>query len=112
VLNPTTTHEIRDWIGANLALAQSVKDVARHFGVDVGILRRRFQRLQGVSIAKLLTAVKVAEAERLARDTRLPLKEISTLTGLGRRENASRVFKSQLGVTFREYRRRVSGEKR
>lgn len=103
-LKPIALHEIRAWICANLGLAQSVKDVARHFGVDAEVLRKRFYRVERESLSKYLIGVKLEEATRLAKETRLPLKEISELTGLGRPENASRLFKRYVGKTFTRYR--------
>ena len=60
------------------------------------------------SPAELVRQVRVDEARRLLEETDLPLKDITTRTGLGDTSTLWRAFTQCLGVTPAEYRQRFA----
>jgi len=60
------------------------------------------------SPAEIVRRLRLDEAQRLLVETELPLKDITTRTGLGDATAMWRAFTEQLGVTPAAYRQRFS----
>ncbi len=96
--------EVRRWIWTNPQTVKSCKDVALLFGRSPEALRKEFSRRYGISMARFVRSLKVSLAAGLLRTTNLRWFEIVDRLGLGRPENASRMFKRERGVTVRDFR--------
>lgn len=85
-----------------------VERVARGVGMSRRTLNRWCRQHLGESPAALVRRLRLEEARRLLEETTLPLKDITTRTGLGDQSTMWRVFTASLGVTPAAYRSRFA----
>jgi transcriptional regulator GlxA family with amidase domain len=85
-----------------------VERVAQGVGMSPRTLSRWCREHLNESPAELVRRLRLEEARRLLEETTLPLKDITTRTGLGDQSTMWRVFTSSLGVTPAEYRARFA----
>ena len=81
-----------------------VGDVLREIPVSRRWLERRFREALGRGPAAEIRRVRLARAKRLLTDTDMPVPEVAQLAGFGSREYLASVFKSELGLSPRQYR--------
>lgn len=84
----------------------SLDAVAEQIGISPFYLSRLFRAERGESFVEYLTAVRMKTAVRLAKETRLSIREIATRTGYGSPTYFCRVFKKYTGSTIGELRER------
>lgn len=84
----------------------SLDAVAEQIGISPYYLSRLFRAERGESFVEYLTAVRMKTAVRLAKETRLSIREIATRTGYGSPTYFCRVFKKYTGSTIGELRER------
>jgi LacI family transcriptional regulator len=83
-----------------------VTDVADRAPVSRSVLQRRFRSVLGRSVHEEIVRVQLRKAEELLRETELPLRTVAEKTGFKHQEYMGAVFKTRLGVTPGQYRRR------
>jgi AraC-like DNA-binding protein len=83
----------------------SVADVAEHVGLNRRTLERRFAAHLGQSVLEQIIQCRFNRAERLLRETDLPIKAIVGLSGFGTEENMRKTFVTRLKASPRSYRR-------
>jgi LacI family transcriptional regulator len=83
-----------------------VTDVADRAPVSRSVLQRRFRSVLGRSVHEEIVRVQLRKAEELLRETDLPLKTVAEKTGFKHQEYMGAVFKTRLGVTPGQFRRR------
>jgi LacI family transcriptional regulator len=82
----------------------NVEDVARISGLSRRVLEKRFKRNLGVSVYAEIRRTKVDFFSRLLLESNRTVSEISEQLGFEGIEHVSRYFKTQTGMTPREYR--------
>lgn len=90
------------WTRGHAALA--VSDVAEHVGMSRRTLERRFREVTGRSVLDEIVQCRFSRAERLLRETDLPLKAIVSLAGFGSMQNMRFTFQKRTGLTPSAYR--------
>jgi LacI family transcriptional regulator len=83
-----------------------VADIAAHLPVSRSVLQRRFQAILGRSIHSEILRVQLRKAKELLRETDLPIRTVSEKSGFKHPEYMAAVFKSRVGVTPLQYRKR------
>lgn len=83
-----------------------VADVLRVVPVSRRILEKRFLKLLNRTPHAEILNVRLNRVRQLLTDTALPLEEIAVRSGFDHPEYLSVVFKRELGLTPRDYRRR------
>jgi AraC-like DNA-binding protein len=96
---------VKQWISENAGELTKPEDVAKHFHVSLHQLRTEFSWSCGIPLSHYIRSEKINKAAELLHTSDLRWFEIVTRLHLGRPDNASRLFKRQLGTTVREYRK-------
>jgi transcriptional regulator GlxA family with amidase domain len=96
-----------NYIWTHSQLAISVRDVAEHLKVSRRTLERRFGAALGRTVLEEVTRCRFNRAERLLRETDLPVKTVVYMAGFGRAENMRQAFTKQLQLSPRAYRAKV-----
>lgn len=78
--------------------------VAEKIGISPFYLSRLFRTERGESFVEYLTATRMQVAVRLAKETRLSIREIAVRTGYGSPTYFCRVFKKHVGCTIGDLR--------
>ncbi len=107
--NPQATPEThvdraRQFICENYARITSAGEVARHVGVSEDYLRHLFIEHGGPGLNRLLNQTKIERVKELLVHSRLPIKEIASMSGFKTERYLSTRFKQFTGVgpsTFR-----------
>ena len=84
----------------------SVLDVAKALGVTRRTLERHLLAARGRSALDEIIECRFSRAERLLRETELPIKTVVNLAGFGSPENMRRVFVGRTQLSPADYRRR------
>src|SRR3954471_7824458 len=82
------------------------RDVADRSPVSRSVLQRRFRAILGRSVHEEIVRVQLRKAEELLRDTDLALRTVAEKAGFKHQEYMGAVFKSRLGMTPGQYRKR------
>ena len=93
-----------NYIWTHSQLDLSVRDIADYLGVSRRTLERRFGAALGRTVLEEVTRCRFSRAERLLRETDLPIKVIVYLAGFGRAENMRRQFMRRAELSPRAYR--------
>ena len=81
-------------------------DIADRAPVSRSVLQRRFRAVLGRSVHEEIVRMQLRKAEELLRDTDLSLRVVAQKAGFKHQEYMGAVFKSRLGITPGQYRRR------
>ncbi len=92
------------YIEEHYASEISLDSVAGQIGISPFYLSRLFKSEQGETFVECLTRVRMAAAVRLAKETRLSIREIAARTGYGNPTYFCRVFKKHTGSTIGDLR--------
>jgi len=109
---PPRLTEIACFIIEHIHEPLSVERIALGIGMSSRTLSRWCREHLDESPAEFVRRLRVDEAKRLLEETGLPLKDITTRTGLGDASTFWRIFTRDLGVTPAEYRQRFAGVER
>src|SRR5262249_30803091 len=83
-----------------------VRDVADRLPVSRSVLQRRFQAVLGRSVHEEIVRAQLNKAQELLRETDLPVRTIAEKAGFNHSEYMAAVFKTRVGATPGQYRRR------
>lgn len=92
------------WLRQQLHRRVSLSEMAEQVGLSKDHFRHRFRVLFGVPPGRYLQSLRLEEAQRLLRETDLPIKNISQRVGYGDLPNFYRSFRTALGSTPATYR--------
>ncbi|MFJ4094227.1 GlxA family transcriptional regulator [Kitasatospora sp. NPDC089913] len=95
---------IRAWMLGNLALRQSVDELARRAHMSRRTFIRRFQQETDSSPMAWLTAARLDLARELLETTPTPVEQVARLSGLGSPAAFRATFHRHLGTSPAEYR--------
>ena len=87
-------------------------DVARSLQIQTRTLQRRFREVVDWPIADEIRRVRIERAKRELTQTKRSLADIARDVGFGDRMRMYEVFRRELGVTPREYRKQRQLERR
>jgi AraC-like DNA-binding protein len=103
--NETMLAEVFDVIQHRFAEPLSLRDVAASVGVTPGHLTTVVRRRTGRTVVDWITEHRMIRARRLLTETDLPIGEIARRVGLPDAGYFTRVFRTNNGVTPRDWRR-------
>ncbi|BCU78600.1 AraC family transcriptional regulator [Luteolibacter sp. LG18] len=93
-----------DYIWTRSHKVLSVPDVAAALGITRRTLERRMMATTGHSVLDEIIGCRFSRAERLLRETDLPVRTIVDLAGFGSTENFRQVFVKRVGMSPAAYR--------
>ncbi|MET7285204.1 helix-turn-helix domain-containing protein [Streptomyces sp. NPDC005573] len=100
--------DTRGWAMRNLDKPLTLTDLARHAGVSVRTLTRRFHAESGVSPLQWLLHQRVERAKELLETTTLPMDRVAGACGLGTADSLRAHLVRRTGLTPSAYRTQFS----
>ncbi|MER6494080.1 MULTISPECIES: GlxA family transcriptional regulator [Streptomyces] len=100
----TACADTRGWAMRNLDKPLTLTDLARHAGVSVRTLTRRFHAESGVSPLQWLLHQRVERAKELLETTALPMDQVARACGLGTADSLRGHLVRRTGLTPSAYR--------
>ncbi|MCX5383175.1 GlxA family transcriptional regulator [Streptomyces sp. NBC_00083] len=100
----TACADTRGWAMRNLDKPLTLTDLARHAGVSVRTLTRRFHAESGVSPLQWLLHQRIERAKELLETTTLPMDRIAEASGLGSADSLRAHITRRTGLTPTAYR--------
>ena len=104
--NNKTVEKAVEYINNNYSKNISLETVAEQCYVDKYHLSHMFTKALGVSVGKFIKDLKIAKAKRLLETTSYTVSVIAEKTGFDDSSYFSRMFKSAVGCSPLQYRRR------
>ncbi|OLZ65959.1 AraC family transcriptional regulator [Streptomyces sp. IMTB 2501] len=104
----TACADTRGWAMRNLDKPLTLTDLARHAGVSVRTLTRRFHAESGVSPLQWLLHQRVERARELLETTTLPMDQVAAACGLGTADSLRAHLVRRTGLTPTAYRAQFS----
>jgi len=100
-LPPTdlTIHKITKYIRTNYSQDLSLASLGKIFAISESHLSRSFKSVTNMGINEYITYVRLINAERLLKETSLPITEIAGKCGFNDSNYFSTVFKRAKGIT-------------
>ncbi|WLW56026.1 GlxA family transcriptional regulator [Streptomyces sp. YU58] len=99
-----TCADTRGWAMRNLDKPLTLTDLARHAGVSIRTLTRRFHAESGVSPLQWLLHQRIERAKELLETTTLPMDQIAHTSGLGTADSLRGHMVRRTGLTPTAYR--------
>ncbi|MER5754705.1 helix-turn-helix domain-containing protein [Streptomyces sp. NPDC002088] len=100
----TACADTRGWAMRNLDKPLTLTDLARHAGVSVRTLTRRFHAESGVSPLQWLLHQRIERAKELLETTTLPMDQVARACGLGTADSLRTHVVRRTGLTPSAYR--------
>ncbi|TQJ87227.1 GlxA family transcriptional regulator [Streptomyces sp. SLBN-31] len=100
--------DTRGWAMRHLDKPLSLTDLARHAGVSVRTLTRRFHAESGVSPLQWLLHQRIERAKELLETTTLPMDQVARACGLGTADSLRAHVVRRTGLTPSAYRTQFS----
>ncbi|AJP01425.1 AraC family transcriptional regulator [Streptomyces cyaneogriseus subsp. noncyanogenus] len=100
----TACADTRGWAMRNLDRPLTLTDLARHAGVSVRTLTRRFHAESGVSPLQWLLHQRIERAKELLETTTLPMDQVARACGLGTADSLRAHLVRRTGLTPSAYR--------
>ncbi|MGW2837581.1 GlxA family transcriptional regulator [Streptomyces sp. NPDC001493] len=94
----------RAWVMRRLDEPLTLADLARHAGVSVRTLSRRFRAETGLSPLQWLLHQRIERARELLETTTLPMEQVARASGLGTADSLRLHVQRRLGLTPSAYR--------
>lgn len=98
--------EALSFIEQHYHLDISIEDIADSCGLDRSYFGRIFRDTMGSSPQKFLMIYRMAKAEKLLKESKMPIGKISSMVGYANQLHFSRAFKDIYGISPREYRQK------
>ena len=95
----SAVHIISKYIRKNYSQDLSLESLSRVFAMSESHLSRRFKAVAGIGINEYITFVRIMNAEKLHKETDLPITEIAGRCGFNDSNYFSTVFKKAKGTT-------------
>ncbi|MFC4599619.1 helix-turn-helix domain-containing protein [Cohnella hongkongensis] len=97
--------EIARYLNANYREPIKIGELAERFYVSPYHMSRSFKAATGFTIIDYLNLTRVKEAQRLLRESRLPITEIAARTGFDNFSHFGKTFKKITRASARDYRK-------
>lgn len=101
--------EATRWMSEHLDADFGVEEAATRAGLSVSRFHERFRREVGFTPAEWRTHRRVGYAKQLLRDPSRSITDVALATGFSTSQYFATTFKRLVGITPREYRKRVRG---
>lgn len=98
---------VKQYVNRNYASDCSVEDMAEELGISPNYLRKKFKDGTGSTILEYVTNVRMETAEKLLRQHKLKVKEVSLRVGYENVSYFTQLFAKRNGVTPNEYKNMV-----
>lgn len=93
------------YIRENFRSPIGVRDVVAHLGVSRRLADRRFMEIQGETMLKTITRLRLEHLASQLRRSRRPIKALIPAAGFGSLNQAKVLFRAAYGMSMREWRR-------
>jgi len=110
VENPVVAAALR-FVSEHLSEKLSVARIAREVGVSPRSLQLHFSAALGRPITDEIRRLRLTAAQRMLADPAWQINEIACQTGLGTGMAMSHIFRRELGMSPKEYRKEVLGKR-
>ena len=97
-------YQLKDYVDTHLDLDLSVESLCKTFYISKTKLYYLAKNTFGAGISDYVRTKRIEEAKKALSDTKKPVSQIAEETGFYDANYFSRIFKSYVGVTPREYR--------
>lgn len=97
-------HELRDYLTSHISEELDSHTIAAELGISRSKLYQQCQQYLGMGIAEYLRKLRIETAQKLLRETSLPISEISGTVGFTDYNYFRRVFRNETGLSARAYR--------
>lgn len=104
-LAPWQERRAKEIMRVRLASSLTIADVAAECKLTPSHFARSFRRSTGVAPHDYLSGLRIEEAKRLMRTTKLPLADIALICGFGDQSYFTRVFSRNVGASPGAWRR-------
>jgi AraC family transcriptional regulator len=95
---------VTDFVLAHLSQDLSLETLAMQTGFSAYHFARLFRQTMGESPHQFVLQLRLEKAQRLLRETELPLAHVALESGFANQSHLTRIFKRRLGLTPRAYR--------
>lgn len=102
--NDPVAQKAREFIRINACVGIGIPEIVKHLNVSRRLAEMRFNATYGHSLLDEIQAVRLERAERLLRETDLPLTDVCTRSGYRTDVHLRRIFKTRFGCSMRDYR--------
>ncbi|WP_109356255.1 AraC family transcriptional regulator [Sphingorhabdus sp. EL138] len=96
-----------DWVLTNFPTPPSVIQMVERTGMSQFKLNRRFQQIYGLNVGQWIIKQRVDRAQRLLRETDLPIAEIALEAGYSDQSSFTRQFRQATNLTPKKFRKAV-----
>lgn len=105
--------QVLDYVERSYADNISLKTISQRFNINAAYFCKLFKQVTGKTFVEHLTSKRIAQAQRLLRDTDMRSYAVAEAVGFLNVEYFSRIFHHQVGLSPKEYRNtcRKSGTK-
>lgn len=97
---------LHEWVMDNLDKKLTITDLATHVGVSESHFRALFKRQENCTAGTFLGELRMTEAQRLLRETRMPIKRVARAVGYASSVSFYHAFTRCMAMTPAEYRER------
>ena len=104
-------YQLKEYVDTHLSDNLSVNKLCNTFYISKTKLYYLSKKIFYMGISDYIRAKRIDEAKKLLTETKKPLYQIAEETGLGDANYFSRIFKSSVGITPKEYRKNLISEK-
>ncbi len=101
----TIIYRISEYIRDNFERDITLQSLSKTFAVSQGYLSRKFKAVTGMGLNQYITYERIANGERLLRETGRSVTEVAELCGYNDSNYFATVFKKMKGVTPLKYRK-------
>ncbi|MFL6245429.1 MAG: helix-turn-helix transcriptional regulator [Thermoanaerobaculia bacterium] len=102
--SPRWIEEVERIVRTRFRETLTVRAIAEEIGLHPVHVARTFRETRGVTIADRIRTLRIAEAERLLRDSSMPLAEVALCAGFADQSHFTKSFRRYLDVTPLRYR--------
>ena len=92
-------YQARDIIATRLENPPLISELTQQVGLGERTLRRGFRELFNTTVVGYLTFLRMEQAERYLRESKLSICEVANLVGYSNLSHFSAAFKRQFGIT-------------
>lgn len=107
--SPRWLGEVERIVRARFRETLTARAIAEEIGLHPVHVARTFRESRGLTIADRIRALRIAEAERLLRDSAMPLAEVALCAGFADQSHFTKSFRRYCGVTPLRYRAGLTG---
>ena len=107
---PSIAKQTKDYIRAHLADKITLADLSWHLHCSTVTVTEHFRKEFGISVMEYVMKKRLAQAEKLLRETDHSIKEVAALSGFPDTEYFSRCFKKMHGCPPGQWKKENGGK--